>query len=278
MKKTDQSISILGCGWLGLPLAVHLIQQGYQVKGSTTRQDKLSFLSDQGINSYLIRLSPEINEAYQQEFFDSHTLILNIPPSRRQPDVEQFYPAQIQEVMRVAENSALENIVFISATSVYPNLNRKVKEEDAGGDLSASGRALLKVEQILLEQQRFQVSILRFCGLYDRERNPGRFLAGRKLDSSGKDVVNLIHLDDCIGIISALLKKPAWGEIFNSCSDVHPEKESFYTLATQKLGLEAPQFSESATPSYKSVDSTKLKQHLAYRFLYPDSQKFMDES
>lgn len=278
MKETDQSISILGCGWLGLPLAVHLISQGYQVKGSTTSPDKLLVLSEQRISPYLIRLSPEINADYQPEFFNSHTLMLNIPPSRRQPDVEQFYPAQIQEVLKIAENSALRNIVFVSSTSVYPSLNREVKEEDAGGELRASGRALLKAEQMLLEQQRFQVSILRFCGLYDKERNPGKFLAGKKLDSSGKDVVNLIHLDDCIGIISALLKKPAWGEIFNACSDIHAEKESFYALATQKLGLEPPQFSDSAEPSYKSVDSTKLKQHLDYHFLHPDPQEFMEKN
>ncbi|WPP52297.1 SDR family oxidoreductase [Catalinimonas niigatensis] len=278
MKEKDQSISILGCGWLGLPLAVHLIGQGYPVKGSTTSPNKLPLLSKQGINSYLISLNPKINEDYQQEFFNSHTLILNIPPSRRQPDVEQFYPAQIQEVLKAAGNTALKNIIFVSSTSVYPSLNREVKEEDAGGELSASGKALLKVEQMLLDQQRFQVSILRFCGLYDKERNPGRFLAGRKLDSSGKDVVNLIHLDDCIGIISMLLKKPAWGEIYNACSDVHPEKESFYALATQNLGLEAPEFSDSAESSYKSVDSTKLKQYLEYRFLHPDPLRSLKES
>ena len=278
MKKTEQSISILGCGWLGLPLAAHLNHQGYQIKGSTTSPDKLSMLSEQGIQPYLIRLSPEINEDYHQEFFDSHTLFLNVPPSRRQPDVEQFYPAQIREVLKVAEDSILKNIVFVSSTSVYPSLNREVKEEDAGGELSASGRALLATEQMLLEQQRFQVCIIRFCGLYDQVRNPGRFLAGRKLDSSGKEVVNLIHLEDCIGIISALLKKPAWGEVFNACSDVHPEKESFYTSATRKLGSEPPQFSKTAEPSYKSVDSTKLKQHLEYHFLHPDPQEFMDKS
>ncbi|MEZ7854793.1 MAG: SDR family NAD(P)-dependent oxidoreductase, partial [Cyclobacteriaceae bacterium] len=40
MKKNDSNycISILGCGWLGLPLARQLVQQGHQIKGSTTSQ------------------------------------------------------------------------------------------------------------------------------------------------------------------------------------------------------------------------------------------------
>lgn len=29
-----KTISILGCGWLGLPLGQHLVQQGYHIKGS----------------------------------------------------------------------------------------------------------------------------------------------------------------------------------------------------------------------------------------------------
>ena len=36
-------ISIIGLGWLGLPLADHLIEQGYQVLGSTTSKEKSDF-------------------------------------------------------------------------------------------------------------------------------------------------------------------------------------------------------------------------------------------
>ena len=37
----NQRISILGCGWLGLPLAVELISKGYKVNGSTTSMTKV---------------------------------------------------------------------------------------------------------------------------------------------------------------------------------------------------------------------------------------------
>ncbi len=39
--KTDNSI--LGCGWLGKPLAVSLLDEGFNVKGSTTSEEKLTF-------------------------------------------------------------------------------------------------------------------------------------------------------------------------------------------------------------------------------------------
>ena len=40
-------VSVLGCGWLGKPLAISLLDEGYSVKGSTTSEDKLELLEDE---------------------------------------------------------------------------------------------------------------------------------------------------------------------------------------------------------------------------------------
>jgi len=40
----NKTISILGCGWLGLPLAQHLIERSFTVNGSTTTADKCAQL------------------------------------------------------------------------------------------------------------------------------------------------------------------------------------------------------------------------------------------
>ena len=47
-------ISILGCGWLGYPLARSLILKKALVKGSTTTQSKLSLYQSTGIEGYLL--------------------------------------------------------------------------------------------------------------------------------------------------------------------------------------------------------------------------------
>jgi 3-hydroxyisobutyrate dehydrogenase-like beta-hydroxyacid dehydrogenase len=47
-------ISILGCGWLGLPLAKVLVKNGFSVKGSTTTQDKILVLKQLGVDPFLI--------------------------------------------------------------------------------------------------------------------------------------------------------------------------------------------------------------------------------
>lgn len=278
MNHKIKSISILGCGWLGLPLASQLIRDGYQVSGSTTHPDKINLLKERGIKPFLINLSPTVNADCDTAFFDSELLILNIPPSRKRANIQQFYSCQVEEVLRLARKKTIKAILMVSATSVYPDTNQEVKEDDIGNGISQSGQALLQAERVLQYQSNIKITVLRFCGLYNSERNPGRFLAGRQLSSNGKDKVNLIHLDDCIGLIRQVISKGIWGEVFNACSEQHPEKEDFYTMAAQKLGLEAPRFDPRAKPKFKIVNSQKLTSKLKYSWLHPDPYRSVRDS
>jgi len=47
-----KNVSILGCGWLGKPMAVSLMNDGFLVKGSTTSEIKIQELESLGIESY----------------------------------------------------------------------------------------------------------------------------------------------------------------------------------------------------------------------------------
>lgn len=265
-----KNISILGCGWLGLPLANKLVAQGYTVLGSTTQSGKLGVLKQAGIQPFLIELSPKINQPFHQEFFRSDVLVVNIPPGRKRENTEDFYPQQVREILR---QNPTPKILFVSSTSVYPNFNREVTEDDLPADeselqsLRASGRALIAAEQ-LVQQYSEQATVVRFCGLMGPERHPGRFLAGKKLKSSGQAPVNFIHLDDCVAIIVKIIQENTWGEIFNACADKHPTKEKFYNKAAQRVGQEPPEFLSGEIPSFKSINSKSLKMKLAYQFKY----------
>ncbi|MGD1894977.1 MAG: SDR family oxidoreductase [Cyclobacteriaceae bacterium] len=269
---TETSVSILGCGWLGFPLAKALVSAGYRVRGSTTSSEKLSMLEQGGIEPYLITLNPTLKESANASFFSSEIMVINIPPGRKRENVESFYTTQIREIL---SQQPTERLIFISSTSVYPDCNQEVQETDslalraADKTLKASGKALLMAED-LVRNYSPQATIVRFCGLMGPDRHPGRFLAGRKLPSSGQAPINFIHLGDCIAILKLIVQEEKWGELFNACADSHPTKEKFYTLAAEKLALDPPKFSAEATPSYKKVNNDKLKQHLGYTFIFPD--------
>ena len=67
--------SLLGCGYLGFPLALNLLQMGYNVKGSTTTPGKIQQLKKAGIIPYLIRVDEDMNK----DFFDADVLVLTLP-------------------------------------------------------------------------------------------------------------------------------------------------------------------------------------------------------
>ena len=270
------TISILGCGWLGLPLAEHLIEAGYIIKGSTRTRADLGLLESKGISPYLLVLDPEIKGENLDKFFDSNVLVINFPPERRE-DIVEYHKIQAISLINKIKSSPIEKVIFVSSTSVYPDLNREVTEDDISEPSKESGKALLKFESLLSSSAEFKTTILRFAGLIGYDRKPGRFLAGKREVRNGEAPVNLIHRDDCISIVEQIIEKDIWGETFNACSDIHPKRKDYYIGAANKLGLSPPNFIEEKSYSYKVINSDKLKRMLGYSFKYPDPSAINDE-
>lgn len=269
------TISILGCGWLGLPLGRYLAGNGYRVKGSTTTPRKRTAIRDAGIAPYQIELTPELAGEAVAEFFDADLLFYNVPPPRGRDDLRAYYLRQVDAVCEAVAESPIDWVVFASSTSVYPRTDRVVTEADAPDDpaaaaeqMRASGIVLLEAERRLQAAPSFDATVLRFAGLYGGDRQPGRFLAGRTNVSGGDAPVNLIHRDDCIGIVAALIEQNVRGEVFNACADRHPTRRALYTAAAERMGLAPPTFESGGTN--KVVSNEKVKRVLGYTFEHPD--------
>jgi len=273
----EKTISILSCGWLGLPLGARLIECCCYVKGATRTPEKLPTLKGYGIDPYLINLKPEIEGENLEEFFSSEGLIINIPPERRE-DVLEHHSQQIEALLPHIQNSPVEKVLFVSSTSVYPALNKPIREEDASPNSSPMGAALLKAEELLMNETSVMTTSVRFCGLMGYERKPGRFFAGKKNVPRGKEPVNFIHRDDCIEIICNILKEEKWGQIYNACADVHPTKKEFYSAAAKAIGLEPPEFSDENEAPFRIIDSEKLKADLNYTFKYPNPMEALNDT
>ncbi|WP_207430123.1 SDR family oxidoreductase [Sabulibacter ruber] len=262
-----KTISVMGCGWLGLPLAEELVRLGYRVKGSTTTPGKLPLLQEKGIEPFLISFPENRSESKLQEFLDAEVLLFNLPPSRSSTDTNS-YEEVLQKVLEAAP-ARLKNAVFVSSTSVYPDLNRDVTEEDAIPAAEASS-LLLRCE--FLVQQTFPdaSTIVRFGGLMGGNRKPGRFLAGKTDVPQPEAPVNMIHLTDAVQVITQILEQEKWGFVFNACAPNHPSRKEFYTKAAQLLELTPPQFQEQGELTFKRINSDFLRQELGFTFRFPD--------
>ena len=262
-------ISILGCGWLGLPLAKSLLQNGFLIKGSTTSLEKISLLESEGITPYLVRLEEQQISASVADFLaDSQILIINIPPKLRGGSTENFV-AKITTLLPFIENSTVEKVLFVSSTSVYGEDNEFVSEVTVLNPDTEGGRQLAIVENVLQKNSRFQTTILRFGGLISDDRNPVRFLSGRENIENPDTPINLIHQDDCIGIIEKIIALNSWDETYNAVAPFHPTRQEYYTQKATELNLALPKFAALNTIVGKTILNNKLIEVLDYSFIKP---------
>lgn len=259
-------ISILGCGWLGLPLAKALLEKGFLINGSTTSEEKILMLKNKGINPFLIRLYSQNVIGEMDRFLDgSTTLIIDIPPKLRGNSSEDFV-GKIQNLISHLENSTLKNVLFISSTSVYGENNTIISEETTTNPDTEGGRQLVKAEALLQKNSHFKTTILRFGGLIGEDRNPVKFLSGRENIENPEAPINLIHQEDCIGIILKILETDSWNETFNAVTPFHPSREKYYTQKATDLNLIPPKFNSKNTFAGKTVLSDKIETVLKYTF------------
>ncbi len=272
MQQPAPSLSILGCGWLGMALAERLVKEGYVVKGSSTTAQKLEVIEVTGARPYLVEVTPttpaKIEGPDATDFFDTDTLVISMTPPRGANAVDILH-AQMTAVRRAAEASVVNWIILLSSTSVYPNLNREVVEGDEGQVDKTSGQALLAAEAVLQNATVFDTTIFRLAGLYGYNRQPGRFLAGKRDVSGGNAPINLVHHDDVLEVIKQVIKQRVRNEVLNVCAPHHPTRRDFYSAAAHKLGMTPPSFND-VDVDYKIVSSDKLRAKLGYTFRYLD--------
>ena len=264
-------ISILGCGWLGLPLGKFLIEKGHAVKGSTTSAEKIPLLLSVGIEPFLLKFSPHMETEPSQnisQFLDAEILIISIPP-RAGKYGEDFHVQQIQSLIENLENSSIKSIIYTSSTSVYPELNRELTENDEVFE----NHALIQVENLLKSLPQ-NTTILRCGGLMGGERIPAKYFAGKTIDT-GQIPVNYVHQDDVIQIITMILEQSFWNKTFNVVSPEHPLREEVYLKNCADLGFEKPIFEEPTEQiSYKIISPQKLILQTDYEFKFSNPLDF----
>lgn len=253
-----ETISILGCGWYGLSLAKALVADGYLVKGSTTSMEKLASLKQLGIVPYLINLANKQNKV-DEDFFTSDVLIICIP-SRKKNDESASLTHQIE---RICKLSTSQHILFISSTGIYQDGNFVVDESIIPEPNTEVGKSLLAAETRLAQSTQFTTTIIRFGGLIGPNRNLAIHFAGKKEIANGLAPINLIHLDDCIGLTKVILEKKEFGKIYHGVAPTHPTRADFYTQVCVNSGFEKPEFLNELL-AWKQIESVNVPKYLDY--------------
>jgi len=270
-------ISILGCGWLGLPLAKSLLSKGYEVKGSTTSQSKLELLKNAGISPFQIQLEEDQIIGKIEDFLkEIDVLVIDIPPGLRREvssSHEMTFVNKVKTLIPFIEKSGIQKVIFVSSTSVYgdgfPIV--EITEETQPNPDTESGKQLVIAETLLQSNPHFKTTVIRFGGLLGDDRHPVKFLAGRTNVENPDAPVNMIEREDCIGIIEKSLDFARddnweWNQTFNAVAPQHPTRKEYYHKKAEIFNLPLPTFAENLESKGKIISSKKVETILDYSF------------
>jgi nucleoside-diphosphate-sugar epimerase len=268
-------ITILGCGWFGLPLAKSLLSKGYNVKGSTTSATKLKTLKEAEIMPFQIQLNEQEIIGNVSDFLhETDVLIIAIPPGLRKEILsseQMTFINKMKILIPYIEKSGIQKVLFVSSTSVYGDRFPIVEytESTQNHPDTESGRQLVLSEKLLQSNIHFKTTVIRFGGLLGEDRHPIKFLAGRTQIENPDGPVNFIQREDCIGIIIKALDfayKDKWGETFNAVAPQHPTRKNYYQKKAQQFNLPLPNFVEDTKSKGKIISSKKVETILDYSF------------
>lgn len=267
------NISIIGLGWLGLPLAEKLILNNHIIKGSTRSLEKQKTLQEKGFSCFQVNVNEQtIDGDIEGCLSNSDILILNTPPGlRRNP--ESNYVAKIETLLPYIKASSISKLLYVSSTSVFADgfPFPKITNNTLANAATNAGMQIRQVEKLLRANSTFETSILRFSGLVADDRHPARMMSKRTNIPNAEAPVNLIHRIDCIGIIKAIIQQSTWGITLNASYPEHPNKEEYYKTICKKMGYKTPDFNKTGSKSAKGklIEDNYVTEKLNYTYQKP---------
>jgi nucleoside-diphosphate-sugar epimerase len=275
-------VLIAGCGYVGLPLGAELTRQGHEVFGLRRSTETHADLETAGIQPLAADITKLEDLTRLPAPFD--WVVNTVSSSRGDADVyRQVYVNGMRNLITWLKPAPPRKFLYTSSTSVYGQTDgAAVKETNLTEPASETGKILVEAENLLMNAARdfgFPALILRVAGIY----GPGRghlfqqYLSNQaKIAGQGEGIINMVHLDDLVGIIIAALKSGRVGEVYNAVDDEPVAQIHFFRWLSETLGKWMPPFAtpEESMPrkrglTNKKVQNRKLKMELGYQFKYP---------
>ncbi|ENP8451076.1 NAD-dependent epimerase/dehydratase family protein [Vibrio parahaemolyticus] len=263
---------IVGAGWLGTPLAQALLVEGHDVVITRRSQARLDERPSTIVNAALLDLNDENAAQKLDEIIQSNhieRIVGAFPPGFRRESGRE-YTQQWSTLVKAAKQHAIEKLVMISSTTVYPNLPTEMKEESASlalaqthPNFSDNAKIMLEAEQSVVDSG-INYAILRCSGLIGPDRHPARF-AMRLKQVSRKAPANMLHQSDAVAVAQFALDHLS-NQIINVTTPHTVSKAEFYQAAITKSGAEIslPPVTEDAD---KRILADKLVS-LGYQFRF----------
>jgi nucleoside-diphosphate-sugar epimerase len=236
MVPNDQSISIIGCGYIGKRLARRLLDKHYAVTGIVSSETSLEQCQQQNIPCKLIdldQLHDHINPGGQRIIY------LAPPPNHGQQDT------RVSNLLNALEHPP-EKFVLISTTGVYGDCKGDWIDETTPLNPTAD-RAHRRIDlerqvQAYCHRHQTPLVILRVAGIYGPGKLPlKRIQSGQPIVSKADSpYTNRIHADDLVSICERALLNLNIEGVYN-VTDGHPSTMyDYFNQVAAAMSLPAP--------------------------------------
>ena len=185
---------------------------------------------------------------------------------------------------KIAAAKDLEWVGYLSTTVVYGDHDGGWVDETTPITPAADrGKWRSQAEVDWQSIDGLPLHIFRLAGIYGPGRGPfAKLMTGRaRLIIKPGQVFSRIHVEDIAQVLSASIKQPNPGAIYNVCDDLPVPPQDVLSYAAELLGLPMPPevpFDEAGmTPMARSfynenkrVRNTRIKEELGVKLRYPD--------
>ncbi|MFH1066368.1 MAG: NAD-dependent epimerase/dehydratase family protein, partial [bacterium] len=185
-------ILIIGAGYIGLPLACSLKEQGHKVAGWVASETSRARLEEKGLQTICADVADEKAWAQCDKNWDA--VVYCISSSRQGL---KAFAAVHQRGLELALSHGAPRFLYVSSTSVYgQNDGSEVNENLPTHPTSEKGKILLEAEERV---KKCGGVIARLAGIYGPERGfwLQKILSGAPvIEGNGERWLNQIHRDD----------------------------------------------------------------------------------
>jgi nucleoside-diphosphate-sugar epimerase len=256
-----RSVLVVGCGFVGFPLARNLVDAGWETHAITASDSSASQLNGNPFQVYALDIRE--SGAFRQLERSHFDLVIHCASSRHgtASDYESIF---FEGTKNILTNLMCGRFVFSSSTSVYAQTDGLwVDEYSEAAPERETGRVLRKTEDLVVSGGG---TVARLAGLY----GPGRCVPLQKLlrgnaliEGDGTRMMNMLHQTDAAAALQFLAETETAG-IFNVADNLPVSQADWYRYVCDILDKalppnSTPDLSRKRGWTNKRVSNQKLR-------------------
>jgi nucleoside-diphosphate-sugar epimerase len=273
-----ESVLVVGCGFVGLPLARSLASRGWETHAITASETSAAKLHNEPFAAYALDITDKTSFGRMAERrFD---VVIHCASSGR-GGASSYAAVFLGGIRNLMSTLNYGRLIFTSSTSVYAQTDGSTVDETSPADPTReTGQILRNTEDLVLAANGV---VARLAGLY----GPGRcaplqkLLEGRAtIEEDGMRRMNMFHQADAAGALEFLSKKELSG-VYNVVDNQPTAEIEWYRYVCHRLNKPLPPCGPRDSNrkrgwTNKRVSNRKLRS-LGWDPIFPTFKEGIDE-